>query len=339
MRKDSATSPSSGISTTSGGSVLDRIKSLQDSGLSVSTRSKRSSRDLSFNGSANAMSQSSSSAPFQPQSPHISGSSSTHSHSQHSFVAPSSLGLPSPASSPSLSAPSSPSVSSLPQAHSHTSVSTPSPRTTHFPSASEFSTQFPSIDELDERASGLPELPSVPTTIPGSSVPAVRRLPQPPVSPTASVLNRFPSIYLDGVQRPASTPIPAVNDVSRPNSPSLTHGQGYFPTPPSPVVPAKPSNLSMTGTGGSTSGSSSRVSNANVSTPKHTGEGHSPRMPDSLPVTNTIVPTTLHEYLSRKEINVLLLDLRTREEFSEGRINASAVVCLDPYVLGREGYL
>ncbi len=74
-----------------------------------------------------------------------------------------------------------------------------------------------------------------------------------------------------------------------------------------------------------------------ISAKHSTGELHAQRTPDSLPVTNTIFPNHLHGFLAGKEVKVLLLDLRTREEFSEGHINASAVVCLDPYVLMRDG--
>jgi len=36
---------------------------------------------------------------------------------------------------------------------------------------------------------------------------------------------------------------------------------------------------------------------------------------------------------------VLVLDVRPREEFERERIKASAIVCLEPLVLGREKYV
>lgn len=57
-----------------------------------------------------------------------------------------------------------------------------------------------------------------------------------------------------------------------------------------------------------------------------------------LPVTNTIFPGALHDYIEKSEIKVLLLDVRDRDEFEREHIKGDAVVCLEPSVLTRDGY-
>lgn len=271
--------------------------------------SKRFSRDLSIQPS-NGISRTSSAhpggnitSPPASQSSFPSPGMPSHptpsSSSTHSFVAPSSLGPPSP-----------------------TSSTTSSPRLGHL-SLSEFNQTFPSIDELDEHTGGdtvavkpiFPELPSVPKTHPGDA-----SLPSP------SVIQRFPSIplNLDPGPRPASTPIPPTMSAfqSRPSSPQPARAQ-Y-----SPIIPPKPANLS---TGGGSSNGSVSPSHR---TPMNTGDSH--RTPE-LPVSNTLFPKTLHDYLKRSELKVLLLDIRNRDDFSTAHIDSNAVVCLEPQVLLRNG--
>lgn len=57
----------------------------------------------------------------------------------------------------------------------------------------------------------------------------------------------------------------------------------------------------------------------------------------NLEKTNIINPRRLHEVLSKHGVRVLLLDVRMRDEFSREHIKGGAVVCLDPYVLVRDG--
>ncbi|KAJ3743823.1 hypothetical protein DFH05DRAFT_1253494 [Lentinula detonsa] len=229
--KTTSTSPNEGnsVSQKSGGSIADRMKALQNSGLSISTSNKRYSKDLHINGTptsatlsaANGLSPSSSALSAGPSvsptttslasststvaalstlttlnapstvpgssSPTLNSihpSSSTSSSSSfsttdtlstlnsassstststssasasstsliysHAFVSPSTLGPPSPGSSPS---------------------SSPTLPTRSFSTSSEYNTfnaQFPSIDELDEYDGRLDgstpfALPSVPT--------------------------------------------------------------------------------------------------------------------------------------------------------------------------------
>ncbi|THH02988.1 hypothetical protein EW145_g6625 [Phellinidium pouzarii] len=294
-----------------GGSIADRMRSLQDAGLSVHT-TKRLSRDLSVSPpsadwKSSTMSRTSSSqshngshshsqSQSQPVTDHPTGSS------VHSFVSLSSLGPPSPSSS-----------------------TASSPRLSHF-TLNEFNQTFPSIDELDEGMHALPALPSVPTHNPGTAF----RSPL----PSPSVIKRFPSIPLDldPGPRPASTPIPpSMNTLqSRPASPSPAIPMR---TPLSPTVPPKPPNLSISMTGSS---SSTRTPPSH-SSPINTGDSQRSHGMD-LPVTNNIFPKLLHEYMDRaNEVKVLLLDIRTRDEFTRAHIRGDAVVCLEPHVLLRHG--
>lgn len=146
----------------------------------------------------------------------------------HAFVPPSTLGPPSPTSSPS----SSPLIPTYSQ------------------SISEFSTNFPSIDELDESFG----LPSVPTGVSNGSTGSHRdhRTGDSKVSPSFSLKNLPLSI-----ERPSSTPIPpTVNTfTSRPASPSK------------PPIPRKPSNLSINNTP-STRASPIDIPKTNATTPK-----------------------------------------------------------------------
>jgi ubiquitin carboxyl-terminal hydrolase 8 len=53
----------------------------------------------------------------------------------------------------------------------------------------------------------------------------------------------------------------------------------------------------------------------------------------------TITAETLFNYLQGSSgLSVLLLDVRSREEFNHGTIYASSVVCIEPISL-REGYV
>ena len=50
----------------------------------------------------------------------------------------------------------------------------------------------------------------------------------------------------------------------------------------------------------------------------------------------TLFPQTLHEWRYKPNIKVLLLDVRTREDFERAHIKADAVVCVEPSILLRE---
>lgn len=185
---------------------------------------------------------------------------------------------------------------------SPTSSTSSSPHMTHM-TVSEFTQAFPSIDELDEFQS--------------NASPAVTGY----VEPQSPMLapKAFPSIPLDPGPRPSSTPIPVTIDatfVSRPASPAQSRA------PFSPVVPRKPSNLQLNQQG----------SRSPLIPPAVPSPGQEKR---ELPFT-TLFPKTLHEYLHKPNYKVLVLDVRTREQFEAEHIRADAAVCIEPTVLLRD---
>ncbi|KAJ3806584.1 ubiquitin carboxyl-terminal hydrolase 4 [Lentinula aff. lateritia] len=197
------TIPSEGnsVSQKSGGSIADRKKALQNSGLSISTSNKRcTSTSASFGSSPASASTSSISA----------SNSSIYSHA---FVSPSTFGPPSPGSSPS---------------------SSPTLPTRSFSTSSEynaFNAQFSSIDELDESDGRLDNstpftLPSVPTgrsTNSNRSVGSARSGRSLRRTPHAALRNFMVPV----VERPSSTPSTPFRGSggiwdSRPGSPTPT---------------------------------------------------------------------------------------------------------------------
>ncbi|KAL1726470.1 ubiquitin carboxyl-terminal hydrolase 4 [Schizophyllum commune] len=218
-------------------SIADRVRALKENGLNVSNgrpsvpskpapTPPTSPRRLSVQNTAGSFA-SISSPPLKPTSLN-SNPPVTFASPTHAFVPPSTLGPPSPTSSPS----SSPLIPTYSQ------------------SISEFSTNFPSIDELDESFG----LPSVPTGVSNGSTGSHRdhRTGDSKVSPSFSLKNLPLSI-----ERPSSTPIPpTVNTfTSRPASPSK------------PPIPRKPSNLSINNTP-STRASPIDIPKTNATTPK-----------------------------------------------------------------------
>ncbi|KAJ4500989.1 hypothetical protein C8R41DRAFT_913518 [Lentinula lateritia] len=102
MATSSLTSPSEGnsVSQKSGGSIADRKKALQNSGLSISTSNKRSSKDLHVNGTPISAAFSSANG-VSPPSPNTSASSTISSSSGSTAAALSTLtGLTAPSTVP-----------------------------------------------------------------------------------------------------------------------------------------------------------------------------------------------------------------------------------------------
>ncbi|KAH9479240.1 Ubiquitin carboxyl-terminal hydrolase 4 [Psilocybe cubensis] len=229
-----------------------------------------------------------------------------------------------------------------------------------------FNQAFPSIDELDEDPafnSALATLPSVPSGLPGAgasgspksntstststsayaNLPAVPSLPSKPSKefrnsssnePTSpSPLAAFRNFTVP-IERPSSTPISptAVFAMSsRPPSPSGGGGSGGGGGGGYPMVnnrstaPHRPSGLS--------NGISSTSTNGTPTTNASGSGSGKPRTP--IPVRNTAFPRELQMYL--QDHNVLVVDVRTREEFDREHIRANAVVCVEPSVLMRDG--
>ncbi|KAJ4474827.1 ubiquitin carboxyl-terminal hydrolase 4 [Lentinula aciculospora] len=287
------------VSQKSGGSIVDRMKALQNSGLSISTSHKRFT-SVSTTSSAYT-SASSASAPTSSAS--ASSSSSMYSHA---FVSPSTLGPPSPGSSPS---------------------SSPTLPTRSFSASSEynaFNAQFPSIDELSEfdgRLDGSTPftLPSVPT---GRSTASNKS-----VGSISTPLRNSGGIW---DSRPGS-PTPMANFKAPPVVPSKPSGL------------ASSRNSSSFGSGKSPSLHSTTLpSSSSLPTPlptsSSTPSNSSPTTP--IPQKNICTPKELYTYL--REHKVILLDVRERMEFEDGHIElrkgskgVACVVCIEPDVLRR----
>ncbi|KAH7914581.1 hypothetical protein BJ138DRAFT_1123351 [Hygrophoropsis aurantiaca] len=261
-----------------GTSIADRLKSLNNAGLSVST-TKRFSRELPNSPvvptSPDPQRSNRFSAHLSSPPPHLSGLSippapSSSSPSPHAVVPPSSLGPPSPTSSDSSS-----------------------PRVSNF-NLSEFFQTFPSIDELDE-FEGL-RFPSVPQAT-GDSVSSrwSTTSNEPGAEPSLFQFQRNHFLYYrlilaQDLKPPALLPKPSILGLSpSPLSPKPTNPITSFVTPEKPPVP----------------------------------------------VSNTIFPKTLYEYMNRPGLKTLLVDVRTRGEFEKEHIKTDAVVCLEPSVLMR----
>ena len=229
----------------------------------------------------------------------------------HTLIPASSFGPPSPVSSTS----DSPKI---------TPASPFSP-----PGVSEFQQYFPTIDELEEMenlkitdngdSSSAPQHPPLHITPDGASQPIPIPIPTKP----------FPAIHLDLAQRPSSTPIPPTHDVlmsSRPTSPAPKQ-------PLSPSVPRKPSNLSLSSPTKSLLAPSTSL--GSISSPGSSPRADKPELP-KLPISNTCTPKELYDYMNHIGYGVLILDVRSREEFEKEHIRAPAIVCLEPVVLKRE---
>ncbi|KAF9224073.1 cysteine proteinase [Gyrodon lividus] len=206
-----------------GTSIADRVKKLNDAGLSVDT-SKLTSRELPTVPStfvplkspepirAHKLSTSLVSPPPQLSSFVPPSNSSSATSSPHAVVPPSSLGPPSP-----------------------TSSNSSSPRLAHT-NLAEFAQAFPSIDELNEL--DISRFPSVPQPN-GSNITSHRSSFSRPNSSTFPPLKPFPSLSIDPGPRPSSTPItPTMNAfISRPASPAVTSKPSINSLASSPLSP------------------------------------------------------------------------------------------------------
>ncbi|KAL4251575.1 hypothetical protein ABKN59_006688 [Abortiporus biennis] len=285
----------------SGGGIADRVRALQSAGLSVAT-SKRISREIPSSAS--------------PTSPDL----SFHKPNRISLHGLPSPILPSGLASPVATSSVSPSPHTLVPASSFgppspTSSASSSPHHSHL-SLSEFAQTFPSIDELEE-ANGL-HLPSIPTgTSTGSRSSKHSISPHRAEGPPIYAPKAFPVLPLDPGPRPSSTPIPPTIDtfVSRPGSPATR-------SPLSPTVPRKPSALGL---------------NKQTSrSPLIPSGSITPNMEKRELSFTSLFPKTLHECMNKQNFKVLVIDVRTREEFEKEHLKADAIVCIEPSVLLRE---
>lgn len=188
----------------------------------------------------------------------------------------------------------------------------------HVQSPSEFASAYPTIEELDQMDPDEVLFPSVPRHDPGQKpiLPTNgRETPTPKKKPNGVAINPLHSSLYNHEQRPASTPPIPINSARM---------NGFSHSPPSPRHTRYPS------------GSPLNPAYNSPKTNSKTSSG-SPDGPSSadIPITNSITPRRLFELLESR-LNILLLDVRTREQFDQERINHDAIVCLEPSVLQRE---
>ncbi|KAF9648660.1 cysteine proteinase [Thelephora ganbajun] len=314
-------------------SIAGRIASLRNAGLSVAS-TKRVSQEITngINVATQPLSSSSSlppaALPSSPISPmparpfnRLSLQTSVLTPTQpaltpvvstpHALIPASSFGPPSPVSSTSDSPKTTPASSFGPS------------------SVSEFQQYFPTIDELEEMenlrvtdsgyGSSTPQHPSLHTIPNGTSQPI----------PIPTPTKPFPALPFDFAQRPSSTPIPPTHDVlmgSRPSSPAAK-------PPLSPIVLRKPSNISLSSSTKPLLAPSTSL--GNISSPGSSPRTDKQELP-KLPKSTMCTSKELYDYMHNIGYGVLILDVRSREEFEVEHIKASAVVCLEPLVLKRE---
>lgn len=58
--------------------------------------------------------------------------------------------------------------------------------------------------------------------------------------------------------------------------------------------------------------------------------------PEKRELPNALFPAILRDYKNKPNFKVLILDVRTRQDFDAEHIRADAVVCIEPSVLLRD---
>lgn len=167
----------------------------------------------------------------------------------------------------------------------------------------EFSHSYPSIDEFD--ASGSWVLPSVPNGDPGSP-------PRLDNSRPPKVLNEAGLNLLDQPSIPPSPSAPNINRFARPAS--------------SPAISASFNELLSHPPNGS----------EETRRPVPSTSSQVPR-PES-PTTSSVSPKHLMDWISAGR-SVLVLDIRTRDEFEKEHPKLEKIACIEPTVLLRAEYV
>ncbi|KAH7335450.1 hypothetical protein B0J17DRAFT_670242 [Rhizoctonia solani] len=168
-----------------------------------------------------------------------------------------------------------------------------------------FEAAFPSIDDIEATYPSLDALES-------ETEMKLLKLGVPGTAPGApgNGIGPPPSLGFDfGQQSPVPRPFPnAIPDLEGAPRPASTPANGARPVSSSPVTP--------------------------TTEPEPPKSDKLPK-PD-LPITNTITAKTLKGYLATA-LQILVLDVRSRDEFGSRRLPVENVVCIEPIVLGRKG--
>ncbi|KAL5633376.1 hypothetical protein ACGC1H_003762 [Rhizoctonia solani] len=172
-----------------------------------------------------------------------------------------------------------------------------------FPSIDDIEATYPSLDTLESVAEMKLLKLGVPTSAPGP--PSLGDAPSLgfEFGQKSPVPRPFPNAIpdLEGAPRPASTPANGTR-------PGIAFGSAKSQSPRPPTTPT-----------------------TRPDPPK------SDKLPKpDLPITNTITAKTLKNYLATA-LQILVLDVRPRDQVDSRRIPVDNVVCIEPIVLGRKG--
>ncbi|KAG8891176.1 ubiquitin-specific protease doa4, partial [Tulasnella sp. 403] len=217
-----------------------------------------------------------------------------------------------------------------------------SPLSPTSPSISQFATSFPAIEDLETSFQKTVLIDPSPSAS-DRQFPVFPSVPSIPVGARSGIPG--PSLPSDSLQSTKGPSVPhdssGVNGINRTSARPASMTSGL---------------LKKQNSGGSSSGLRSQVTGGSsvplkASTVLHPASQPSSgqfamtssqstslgRKPD-IPITNSISPKTLIGYLDRRSnggLQVLILDVRSREQFDRERIDSPATVCIEPSVLMR----
>ncbi|KAL5615436.1 hypothetical protein BROUX41_005481 [Berkeleyomyces rouxiae] len=207
----------------------------------------------------------------------------------------------------------------------------------------------PLADDLSDRFSRLrnispaqsaPHKPQGPRNMPNNrpKITANTQLPQLPKLPDAIYSPARGTVSSEAAQLPSSTPrglFTRTGSMSS-NNGSYSPASASVPNPPlysslvtSPAVYSQPTTATRTQPAANTANSalSSRLNNSHLP-PKQSA-------PLSLPPGNLIVASQLSNVM-KTGIQVMIIDVRSREDFDSGHLMSRATICIEPDVLLRD---
>lgn len=222
-------------------------------------------------------------------------------------------------------------------------TSSPYQQVASLPSPTTFTNFFPSIDDFERTvpggssADGDFAFPSVPSSLPSSSTTQIVRSSLPP-PPRPFELD---TSDVDREQEERSAATASLGGATMARFPSNeTDTLARRGEPPSSLVPgggSHPYSIPSTNSSHAPSTGSASPSRSPLPPPTSTSQSF------GIPFTTEVTPTALYNYLVTAQAEmgrgprVLLLDVRSRDEYDRGRVMGESV-CVEPVVL-RPGYV
>ncbi|KDE05592.1 hypothetical protein MVLG_04087 [Microbotryum lychnidis-dioicae p1A1 Lamole] len=188
------------------------------------------------------------------------------------------------------------------------------------PTGATFDSRFPGLDDFEKLSGSSYSFPPVPSFEPGAKAGGGSVVSSGFLAPLRPSTSASTSGY-------PSTPPP------RPDLPSALVPGGRRAAPPPPLPSSSSSSQPSSRARSGSSDSTSLLSRPPPAPPSSGATRHF-----DIPFTNEVTPMALHHYLhqalaeSDRGPRVLLLDVRSREEYSRGRIMGESV-CLEPIIL------